>query len=75
MAMMILFTSGMICMQIMFDSKKRFHLNLLALAPVAWIIFYFIDVVEFQALVRSLKRVLKKETLQWQKWVRVGIVR
>lgn len=75
MAMMILFTSGMISMQIMFDSKKRFHLNLLALAPVAWIIFYFIDVVEFQALIRSLKRVLKKETLQWQKWVRVGIVR
>lgn len=75
MAMMILFTSGMISMQIMADSKKRFHLNLLALAPVAWIIFYFIDVIEFQALIRSIKRVIKKETLQWQKWVRVGIVR
>jgi len=74
-AFIIMFTSGIISMKILLDSKKRFHLNLLAVAPVAWLVFYFVDLVEFQALIRSIKRVIKKETLEWQKWVRVGIVR
>ena len=57
----------------MVDSKAKFHLNLLALAPVAWIMFHIVDIVEFQALFRSLKRLIKREDLQWQKWSRVGI--
>ncbi|MFT5712325.1 MAG: biofilm PGA synthesis N-glycosyltransferase PgaC [Kangiellaceae bacterium] len=67
------FISTVIIIQIVVDSKTRFHSNLLILAPVAWIIFYIIDAVEFQALVRSLIRLKNKENVQWQKWVRVGL--
>jgi poly-beta-1,6-N-acetyl-D-glucosamine synthase len=73
-AILILFISSIIALQIAFDPKSRFHRNLLVLAPVAWIIFYIIDLVEFQALCRSLKRFLKREELTWQKWVRVGLL-
>jgi hypothetical protein len=69
----ISFISIVIVIQIIVDSKTRFHANLLILAPVAWIIFYIIDAVEFQALVRSLIRLKNKENVQWQKWVRVGL--
>jgi poly-beta-1,6 N-acetyl-D-glucosamine synthase len=70
---MLIFAS-MVVFQVMCDVKSRFHLNLLLLAPIAWIIFYCVDVVEFQALVRSLKRMIRREQLQWQRWNRVGIV-
>ncbi len=73
-AILILFISSVIALQIVIDPMSRFHRNLLVLAPVAWIIFYIIDVVEFQALCRSLKRLLKREELTWQKWVRVGLL-
>ncbi len=70
---MLIFAS-MVVFQVMCDPKARFHLNLLVVAPVAWIFFYCVDVVEFQALVRSLKRMVRREELQWQRWDRVGIV-
>ncbi len=73
-ALFILFISSVIALQISFDPMSRFHRNLLVLTPVAWIVFYIIDVVEFQALCRSLKRLLKREELKWQKWVRVGLL-
>ena len=69
----ILFLTSIIAMQIMSDPKAKFHLNLLLVAPVAWLIFYIVDIVEFQALFRSLKRLIKREQLQWQSWSRVGI--
>lgn len=70
----ISFMTLVICLQVIFDSKARFHSNLIILAPVAWLLFYFIDLVEFQALYRSLKRLVNREQLQWQKWVRVGLL-
>ncbi|MET1255104.1 glycosyltransferase [Aliikangiella maris] len=73
-AFVIVLMSLIIGMQILFDSKRRFHANLLMLAPVAWIIFYIIDIVEFQALWRSLKRLIRRESLQWQRWVRAGVM-
>jgi len=69
----ISFICFVIIIQIIVDSKSRFHSNLLILAPVAWIIFYIIDAVEFQALVRSLIRLKKKQSVEWQKWVRLGL--
>ncbi len=59
--------------QILVDPKLRFHRNLFLLAPVAWLLFYAVDMVEFQALVRSLKRLATREELKWQKWARVGL--
>ncbi len=73
-ACVIAFTSILICAQILFDSKARFHRNILCLAPVAWIVFYVIDAVELQALYRSLKRLIKRQELEWQSWSRVGLL-
>ena len=70
---LITLMTTIITLQICFDSKKHFHRNLLVIAPVAWILFLIVDTVEFQALYRSLKRLYKKENLQWQKWVRIGL--
>lgn len=70
---MIVFMATMVCLQILFDSKSHFHLNLLLLAPIAWLVFYIVDFVELQALFRSLKRLAKQEDLAWQKWARVGL--
>jgi len=70
----IVFMALMVCLQIIFDSKSKFHLNLLLLAPIAWLVFYVVDIVEFQALFRSLKRLLRQEELKWQKWARVGLL-
>lgn len=60
--------------QIMLDSKQRFHRNLILLAPVAWLVFYVMDMIELQALYRSLKRFILRRELKWQKWVRVGLL-
>ncbi len=67
------FMALMVCIQVIFDSKSRFHLNLLFLAPIAWLVFYMVDIIEFQALFRSLKRLFKQQGLEWQQWSRVGI--
>ncbi len=71
---MIGFTTSIILLQIIFDPKLRFHLNLFVLAPVAWLLFYAVDLVEFQALIRSVVRFVKKENLKWQTWARIGII-
>ncbi|WOH37732.1 glycosyltransferase family 2 protein [Thalassotalea fonticola] len=71
--MLITLMATLIMLQVFFDSKKHFHKNLLLIAPIAWLLFLVVDVVEFQALFRSLKRLYKKENLQWQKWVRIGL--
>lgn len=73
-AFMICFVSAIITLQILFDPKMKFHSNLLMLAPVAWLMFYVIDLVEFQALCRSMHRLIKREELEWQTWARVGII-
>ncbi len=72
-AMVILFSSCLILCQMLLDSKTRFHSNLLPFVPIAWLIFYIIEVVEFQALYRSLKRLIKKQSLKWQSWQRRGL--
>jgi biofilm PGA synthesis N-glycosyltransferase PgaC len=66
--------TAVVTMQVLIDHKKRFHRNLLLLAPVAWLLFYGLDMVEFQALIRSLKLLATRNELKWQKWVRVGVV-
>jgi poly-beta-1,6-N-acetyl-D-glucosamine synthase len=71
---LISFTSFMVISQIIFDVKSKFHLNLVLFAPVAWVMFYFVDLVELQALIRSIKRIIRRESLEWQKWVRVGML-
>ena len=70
----ILLLTSIIFLQIVTDGNARYHRNLFLLAPIAWLLFYFIELVEYQALVRSLRLLIAKETLQWQKWLRVGVL-
>jgi cellulose synthase/poly-beta-1,6-N-acetylglucosamine synthase-like glycosyltransferase len=70
----ILLLSSVICMQVLCDPQSRFHRNLIVLAPVSWALLFFTDVVELQALVRSLKRLANREKVQWQQWKRVGLI-
>jgi len=72
--LVISFLALVVTTQIALDVSARSHANLLLLAPVAWLVFYVIDIIEFQALYRSLKRFIKREELQWQRWVRVGLI-
>jgi poly-beta-1,6 N-acetyl-D-glucosamine synthase len=73
-AIVTLLMTLIISVQVLVDSKARFHRNLLLLAPVALPIYYVMELVELQALIRSLKRFAKREDLKWQKWVRVGVL-
>jgi hypothetical protein len=59
--------------QVAADARWRFHRNLVLLAPAAWLVFYAVDMIELQALIRSLKRLVSRQELRWQRWVRVGI--
>ncbi|NVJ66233.1 MAG: glycosyltransferase family 2 protein [Gammaproteobacteria bacterium] len=73
MLIMMAISTSMVTLQIRLDSKKEFHNNLLPLIPIAWLLLYAIDFVELQALTRSIKRIVKRQTLEWQKWSRVGL--
>jgi len=66
--------SAVIGIQILADPKMRFHRNLVLFAPVAWLVFYAMDMIEFQALIRTIKRLVMRRELQWQKWSRVGVL-
>lgn len=72
--LVIALLSAVVGIQILADSKMRFHRNLVFFVPVAWLVFYAMDMIEFQALVRSLKRLVTRRGLQWQKWARVGVL-
>ncbi len=73
-AFVIALLTAVVGMQIVTDPKVRFHRNLLWIAPAAWLLFYAVDMVEFQALVRSLRRLASGKELKWQKWVRIGVL-
>ncbi len=72
-ALVILVLTAVICLQIISDPKTRYHWNLIFLAPGAWIIFYIMDLVEYQALMRSIDRLFRKQKLTWQPWARTGV--
>jgi len=69
---MILVTC-VVLIQILTDTKRRWHANLFVLAPIAWCLFYFIDFVEYQALVRSIARIVRGQGVTWQRWNRSGV--
>ena len=69
----ILLLCAVMLVQIIMDHKASLHRNLLFLAPVAWIVLFIMDIVEFQALCRSLSCLVKRKALTWQKWSRGGL--
>ena len=58
---MLLLTS-VIFYQALTDVKSRENRNLLFLAPIAWIVFYFMDFVEYQALIKEFLAPVSQET-------------
>jgi hypothetical protein len=60
-------------LQIMVDGKRRFHANLIPFSPVTWLQVLSIEVVEFQALLRSMGSLVTGQGVAWQKWKRVGL--
>jgi poly-beta-1,6-N-acetyl-D-glucosamine synthase len=69
----ILLLTGVIGIQIISDTNTRYHKNLLLIAPVAWLLFYIIDFVEYQALMKSVWRFITKQEVAWQSWSRIGV--
>lgn len=74
MAIMAIVMTGLVFVQVLCDSKAHFHRNVLLWAPIAWLAFYAIDAVEFKALCQSLRKLAKRQSLEWQVWQRVGLV-
>ena len=72
-AFIVTMLSTVFSLQVLADYKHRFHCNLILITPVIWLVFYLVDMVEVQALFRSLKRLGTRQELKWQRWVRVGI--
>lgn len=54
-------------------SNSKVRLDLILLFPFTWPLFYVIDWVEFMSLWKTIKMLLKKEEVIWQKWDRKGI--
>jgi cellulose synthase/poly-beta-1,6-N-acetylglucosamine synthase-like glycosyltransferase len=63
----------LVWMQIAIDPQRRRHRNLVPLAPVAWLMFCWLDLIECQALVRSLARLATGRSVRWQRWQRRGV--
>ena len=59
--------------QIVVDPERQRHRNLVALAPVAWLMFCWLDLIECQALLRSIARLAGGRGVTWQSWQRRGV--
>ncbi|KAL7560420.1 hypothetical protein ACA910_016169 [Epithemia clementina (nom. ined.)] len=62
-----------VVIQVLLDSHRRFHVNLLILSPFNWLAALLIELIEWTALIRSLHRLSTGQGLKWQKWDRVGL--
>ncbi len=69
----IIVVSTMFFVQILFDTRRKSWSSLILLAPIGWLLFYASTLVEFAALVRTIRGYFKKEKVQWQKWKRRGV--
>jgi poly-beta-1,6-N-acetyl-D-glucosamine synthase len=72
-AAFIAIMTSIVWMQVAADSDRRQHRNLVALAPVAWAMFCWLDLIECQALLRSLVRLVTGRRVTWQPWQRRGV--
>ena len=72
-AAFIAILTSVIWFEVWSDPQRGNHRNLLTLAPVGWTLFYWLDVVEYQALVRSILRLAAGREVYWQRWQRRGV--
>lgn len=69
----IMISAIVLAVQVLSDTKNRKGYYLLLWAPVVWLLFYFIDFIEFNALMRSIWALIRKKKVTWQRWKRVGV--
>jgi poly-beta-1,6-N-acetyl-D-glucosamine synthase len=55
------------------DSSGYRKFYLMLWAPVSWLVFYYLDFVEYNALFKSLVSFIVKKEIKWQRWNRVGV--
>lgn len=55
------------------SERKKGAVNPYLLAPIAWLLFYLITLIEINALYSSLRDLFAKREAVWQKWERKGI--
>ena len=60
-------------LQVLSDVRRAEHWNLLLLAPVAWLLFCWLELVEYRALLGSLARMATGRQVEWQRWQRRGV--
>jgi cellulose synthase/poly-beta-1,6-N-acetylglucosamine synthase-like glycosyltransferase len=73
------FISGVLIVSLMFfiqmfDDKQTRKPAYLLMAPVGWLLFYVSTIVEFNALLKSVWGLLRKQELKWQRWQRKGVL-
>jgi biofilm PGA synthesis N-glycosyltransferase PgaC len=64
---------AVVAVQVVSDPQPRYHRRLLLLAPVAWLLFYVMDAVEYRALLCSLRDLVRRRRVGWQRWSRRGV--
>jgi len=69
----IIILSMVITMQIITEDKKIRKYRYIIYAPIGWLIFYIVDFIEYNALLRSIWSIIRKKKVEWQKWQRVGL--
>lgn len=70
----IIVVSSMFFVQMFFDDRKNQGLGFYLLSPIGWLLFYVATYVEFNALIKSVWGLMRKQELKWQKWKREGLL-
>jgi biofilm PGA synthesis N-glycosyltransferase PgaC len=60
--------------QIFTPDKKYNTSNGYALAPIGWLMFYLVTIIELNAFIKSLHSMYRKKPIVWQSWKRTGLV-
>lgn len=69
----IVVVSAMFVVQLFDDNTTKRTPGFYLLAPIGWLLFYVTTLVEYRALIASLRGMLKQQKLKWQKWERTGV--
>jgi poly-beta-1,6-N-acetyl-D-glucosamine synthase len=69
----IVVVSAMFAVQLFDDRTTKKTPGFFLLAPIGWLLFYITTLVEYRALIASIRGILKQQKLSWQKWERTGV--
>jgi poly-beta-1,6-N-acetyl-D-glucosamine synthase len=69
----IIVVSSMFFVQVFFDEPATRKLSFILLAPITWLLFYVVTLVEWNALIRAVHGYLRGKEVRWQRWERRGV--